>query len=213
MNTSTFPSFFTSRGNKVCYTLHLRIISMLTSMKHCPRAFTKEKTTVKTRLAGILLPIAMLLGCGSDPAPAKPKVAEPAPVKAPEPAPSPRVPELPPAPPVTTGPVPSSEKSPPPPPSTTTPAAPQPGTPATTRKVKPGPDEFDPEVVGGRPIGQWMEMLNSGKKDDMIEAMNALKFIPNKSKKAVPRIEELTKNPDKEVAQEATDALKTINGK
>lgn len=164
----------------------------------------------------LVLPLA-LVGCGSDPTPVKPKLSDNPPIKSPEPPPTPstRPTDLPPSPPQTVGPVPAAERTPPPPPTTTgpVPVAPVASGAPTTKKLKPGPDEFDPEVVGGRPIGQWMEMLNSGKKDDMIEALNALKQIPIKAKKALPRIEELTKNPDKEIAGEAVDARKMIEGK
>ena len=152
-----------------------------------------------------LLPLVVVVGCGSDSTPPKPKTVDKPVVTTPEPAtlPPPRLPDEPPLPknPATE---PTSSAMPPPPPKD---VAKVDAPPAPTKKVL---DEFDPEVVGGRPIGKWMEMLRGDKKDDIIEAAEALKQVPTKAKSAIPRLQELTKNADKEIAQEAVDVLKII---
>jgi hypothetical protein len=157
----------------------------------------------------LLLPIAAVLGCGSSPAPAKPKAVEQPAVIVPQP-PLAAPPRLPDAPALPSNPITKPANLPDAPPVSKDIGKPD-TNPASSAKRK--LDEFDPEVVGGRPIGQWMEMLNSEKKDDIIEAAEALKMVPTKAKKALPRLEDLTKNADKEISQEAKDTIKAISGK
>ena len=171
-------------------------------------AFTSRNFILRTLCLSSVL-VLVLVGCGSDSPPVKPKaVDKPVASSPPEPStlPPPKLPDEP-----------ALPKNP-----VTAPTATAPATKEATKPdaaATPAPagkkmlDEFDPEVVGGRSIGKWMEMLRSDKKDDIIEAAEVMKQIPGKAKNAIPRLQELTKNADKEIAQEATDVLKALNAK
>ena len=163
---------------------------------------------MRHRILILLLPA--LMGCGSPPAPSAPAPAEPAAKSEAPPAP-PKIPDAasPSQPKPAAAPAPKETADSKPAPAPAAPAASE-----TTAPKKSGkPDEFDPEIVGGKPIGTYVKQLDSANKDDVIEALNALKFIPKKAAKYLPKITELTKNKDKDIAQEATDAIKTISGK
>ena len=162
-------------------------------------AFTSRKTILRT----LCLSWIVLAGCGSDSPAVKPKLVDkPVASATPEPSslPPPKLPDEPALPknPVTSPPAAAAAPKE---------VAKADTPPAPTKHVL---DEFDPEVIGGRPIGKWMEMLRGDKKDDIIEAAEALKQVPNKAKSAIPRLQELSKNADKEIAQEAVDVLKII---
>ncbi len=67
---------------------------------------------------------------------------------------------------------------------------------------------FNEGLVGGRPISEYILKLDSKNKDEVIEAISACSVA--KPKKCIEKITELTKSPDKEIAAEATDALRKI---
>jgi hypothetical protein len=169
-------------------------------------------------IALLLLPLSSLPGCGggSSPAPETPKKVETPPPPVTTPAPPPLTKTDVPPPPKIPDPPKAASTAPVTPVSTESTAAKPPAVsaadPAPVKKSG-KPDEFDPEIVGGKPIGTYVKQLDSANKDDVIEALNALKFIPKKAEKYLPKITELTKSKDKEIAQEAADAIKTINGK
>ena len=75
------------------------------------------------------------------------------------------------------------------------------------------PGEFAFDVVGGKSIGTWMTLLNAQKKDDVVEAIEALKIARSKAAAAVPKLIELSKSADKEIATAAEEALKMIGRK
>ena len=68
--------------------------------------------------------------------------------------------------------------------------------------------EFAPDMVGGKPLSKWVQLLDSTDKNVVVEAINAVKI--SRSKAAVPKLTELAKNNDREIANEATEALRKI---
>ena len=169
----------------------------------------KEVIGMKIRFAIVLLPV--LLGCGDSTPPKsaeKPKIApEPPPVVV-APEPPPRLPDAPPPLKATDISRPSATEG------SSTQAAPDkiaPSVPNALPTKKPV-DEFDPDVVGGKPIGAYVKMLDSANRDDVIEAL-ALRLVPRKAEKNLDKITELSKNKDKEIAEEAALTLKAIAAK
>src|SRR5476651_2483560 len=165
---------------------------------------------MKIRFAILVLPV--LLGCGDSTPPKtveKPKIAPETPPVIVAPEPPPRLPDAPP-------PLKATDISRPSAPErSSTQAAPDkiaPSVPNALPTKKPV-DEFDPDVVGGKPIGAYVKMLDSANKDDVIEALNALRLVPRKAEKNVDKITELSKNKDKEIADEAAMTVKAISAK
>jgi hypothetical protein len=167
-------------------------------------------------IPALLLPVLLGCGGGSTPAPEPPKekAATPPPVtKLETPPPPPKIPDAPSAPTTSAPPLPpkpGTAPQPAPKELTEKPPAGSMPTPEPPPKKSGKQDEFDPDVVGGKPIGKYVQQLDSANKDDVIEALEALKQVPVKAKKYADKITELTKNKDKEIADEAADTLKVI---
>lgn len=146
--------------------------------------------------------VSFLAGCGSRPVVSK-KKEEPA---APAPAPAPVV-STPPAQPKAVVP----ERQPQPQPQPTAkqePAAPATQAQAGTAKPAATTPEFADQMVGGRPISEYLLKLDSKNKDEVIEAINACAVA--RPKASIEKITALTKSSDKEIADEATQALRKI---
>jgi hypothetical protein len=67
---------------------------------------------------------------------------------------------------------------------------------------------FSDEMVGGHPVSEYILKLDSKNKDEVIEAINACSVA--KPKKSIEKITALTKSEDKDIAAEATEALRKI---
>jgi type IV secretory pathway VirB10-like protein len=139
----------------------------------------------------------VLAGCGTPdvrrPA-AKPEA--PKPVEAarpPEPVPAPVAPQ--PAPPQPE--VAAPEPAPPPPPV---------AAPAIT--VEPSGHEQD--EMGGKTIGQWVRLLHSANKTDLLEAIEYCRLAGYKARLGIPRLTVLCESPDKEIANAAREALQAV---
>lgn len=72
------------------------------------------------------------------------------------------------------------------------------------------PKDFKDEDIAGKRISAWLMDLNSDNKSTLVEALNACELIGKGAKPGLARIESLTKNPDKEIAEAATAALAKV---
>jgi hypothetical protein len=68
-------------------------------------------------------------------------------------------------------------------------------------------------VVGGKTIGDWIALLGSKNKDQVIEACAALEIVRSKGASALPKLNELAKSGDKDIAAAAEAAIKKVSGK
>jgi len=162
------------------------------------------------RLSLHLVAVALIVvsGCGSSRSTSKKTTKEETPAtKAPEPAPA----------------VHPVRSTPPPVSALTAPAGKnQQAAPATTIKAtdakpadaKPalkaeGASDFTQAFMKGKKIDEWILALDSKNKDEVIEAINVCQLA--KSKKAVDKLNELSKSTDKEIAEDAKFAVSRIN--
>ena len=97
------------------------------------------------------------------------------------------------------------------------PAKTEPATPAKTLAAPPPAllptgklSGFEKEDVGGKPIGTWVTLLGSQKKEEVLEAIEYCRMVDTKASSGIPKLTELTKSPDKEIADAAAEALKRV---
>ncbi|HYF49232.1 MAG TPA: hypothetical protein VEJ63_07495 [Planctomycetota bacterium] len=72
-----------------------------------------------------------------------------------------------------------------------------------------GASDFTQAYMKGKKIEDWITLLDSKNKDEVIEAIQVCQLA--KSKKAIEKLNELTKNADKEIADDAKFAIGRIN--
>lgn len=171
-------------------------------------------------LAAILL-VFSLTGCSSPPPPKKapPPPPPPTPVKTETPkaeTPKPAQPD---------GPKPEAPKTEAPKTETPKPADPPPAkkeepkveAPKSTGSAKDAPlgkeTGFEGEFVAGKTVRAWVQVLDSGDKEKMMDAFEALKMVGKRAGSAIPKLEALTQNPDAEIAVGAREALQVVKTK
>jgi hypothetical protein len=149
---------------------------------------TIKGDAMKHRPIVLLLPL-LLLGCGS-PTPAPMKEAGPA-VTAPAPGTGGEAPEQP----AVTG------------------AMPTPG-----NVGGPGPvampdlnNSRRPHADAGLPVKAYLEMLASPNSADVIDGLTALRSYPQRALKCMPKITELAKSKDPQIAALAAETIKAAN--
>jgi hypothetical protein len=147
------------------------------------------------------------VGCGSKSA-TKPTKKETPAAKAPEPAPIPAA---------TPPPAPVAERKSESAPQAKAPEAKAPPVKAADSKPAEGKRliqaegaaDFTKGYLKGKSVEDWIAMLDSKNKDEVIEAIQVCQLA--KSKKAVDKLNELSKSTDKEIADDAKFAISRIN--